>query len=147
LEEEVGLECANKYGAVTGVLIFEVTQPGYEAEEAVRIFVQVRLVETGAVRVVHAVHTVHDNACGACNAHLHCCLWASPLDAKALPVRAVHAGTTADKKVEFSSLWLGSVALLNGWQRLISLTLVARMQFERPESAMKALIDLQVGEA
>jgi hypothetical protein len=43
LEEEVGMECANKYGAVTGVLIFEVTQAGYEAEEAVRIFVQVSI--------------------------------------------------------------------------------------------------------
>jgi hypothetical protein len=57
LEEEVGLECANKYGAVTGVLIFEVTQPGYEAEEAVRIFVQVRLVGDWG------------GTCGTCSTH------------------------------------------------------------------------------
>jgi len=41
LEEEVGEECT-KYGAVKDVMIFEVTAPGYPAEEAVRIFVQVR---------------------------------------------------------------------------------------------------------
>eukprot|EP00967_Tisochrysis_lutea_P076477 scaffold103492_cov19-Tisochrysis_lutea.AAC.1 len=39
LEEEVGVECT-KYGAVTDVMIFEVTAPGYPSEEAVRIFVQ-----------------------------------------------------------------------------------------------------------
>ncbi|KAL5838940.1 hypothetical protein ACOSQ4_011549 [Xanthoceras sorbifolium] len=39
LEEEVGSECA-KYGTVTRVLIFEITEPNFPAEEAVRIFVQ-----------------------------------------------------------------------------------------------------------
>jgi len=36
---QVGGECG-KYGAVTGVLIFEVTEPGFPAEQAVRIFVR-----------------------------------------------------------------------------------------------------------
>lgn len=39
LEEEVGSECA-KYGTVTRVLIFEITEPNFPVEEAVRIFVQ-----------------------------------------------------------------------------------------------------------
>ncbi|XP_057494168.1 DNA-damage-repair/toleration protein DRT111, chloroplastic-like isoform X2 [Actinidia eriantha] len=39
LEDEVGSECA-KYGTVTRVLIFEITDPNFPAEEAVRIFVQ-----------------------------------------------------------------------------------------------------------
>ncbi|KAK3432664.1 hypothetical protein EUGRSUZ_D00186 [Eucalyptus grandis] len=39
LEEEVASECA-KYGTVTKVLIFEITEPNFPAEEAVRIFVQ-----------------------------------------------------------------------------------------------------------
>ncbi|XP_057544913.1 DNA-damage-repair/toleration protein DRT111, chloroplastic [Amaranthus tricolor] len=39
LEEEVGSECA-KYGTVTRVLIFEITEPNFPSNEAVRIFVQ-----------------------------------------------------------------------------------------------------------
>ncbi|KAG7959691.1 hypothetical protein I3843_10G082900 [Carya illinoinensis] len=39
LEEEVASECA-KYGTVTRVLIFEITEPNFPANEAVRIFVQ-----------------------------------------------------------------------------------------------------------
>ncbi|OMO83257.1 hypothetical protein CCACVL1_11472 [Corchorus capsularis] len=39
LEDEVGSECA-KYGTVTRVLIFEITEPNFPAEEAVRIFIQ-----------------------------------------------------------------------------------------------------------
>ena len=39
LEEEVGMECTNKYGAVNGVVIFEVTEPNFPADLAVRIFV------------------------------------------------------------------------------------------------------------
>jgi len=39
LEDEVASECAN-YGTVTRVLIFEITQTGFPAEEAVRIFIQ-----------------------------------------------------------------------------------------------------------
>ena len=39
LEDEVGTECSAKYGAVRGVMIFEVTQPGFPPELAVRIFV------------------------------------------------------------------------------------------------------------
>ena len=46
LEDEVGSECA-KYGTVTRVLIFEITEPNFPADEAVRIFVQFeRLGET-----------------------------------------------------------------------------------------------------
>lgn len=39
LEDEVASECA-KYGTVTRVLIFEITEPDFPADEAVRIFVQ-----------------------------------------------------------------------------------------------------------
>ncbi|GKV39969.1 hypothetical protein SLEP1_g47656 [Rubroshorea leprosula] len=39
LEDEVGSECA-KYGTVTRVLIFEITEPNFPTDEAVRIFVQ-----------------------------------------------------------------------------------------------------------
>lgn len=35
-----------RYGNVTSVMIFEVTTPGYEAEEAVRIFIQFDRVES-----------------------------------------------------------------------------------------------------
>jgi len=43
LEEEVGVECT-KYGEVKDVMIFEITAPNYPSEEAVRIFVQVRII-------------------------------------------------------------------------------------------------------
>lgn len=39
LDEEIGVECS-KHGTVLSVLIFEVTEPGYPEDEAVRIFVQ-----------------------------------------------------------------------------------------------------------
>ncbi|ESQ33819.1 hypothetical protein EUTSA_v10007861mg [Eutrema salsugineum] len=39
LEDEVGSECG-KYGTVTRVLIFEITEPNFPTHEAVRIFVQ-----------------------------------------------------------------------------------------------------------
>ncbi|GLJ08100.1 hypothetical protein SUGI_0081310 [Cryptomeria japonica] len=39
LEDEVASECA-KYGTVTRVLIFEITEPDFPTDEAVRIFVQ-----------------------------------------------------------------------------------------------------------
>lgn len=39
LEDEVASECT-KYGTVTRVLIFEITEPGFPVDEAVRIFVQ-----------------------------------------------------------------------------------------------------------
>ncbi|XP_031404259.1 DNA-damage-repair/toleration protein DRT111, chloroplastic [Punica granatum] len=39
LEDEVASECA-KYGTVTRVLIFEITEPNFPTDEAVRIFVQ-----------------------------------------------------------------------------------------------------------
>uniref|UniRef100_A0A2P2JRV5 DNA-damage-repair/toleration protein DRT111 n=1 Tax=Rhizophora mucronata TaxID=61149 RepID=A0A2P2JRV5_RHIMU len=39
LEDEVASECA-KYGTVTRVLIFEITEPNFPREEAVRIFIQ-----------------------------------------------------------------------------------------------------------
>ncbi|KAM1107885.1 hypothetical protein EV1_004560 [Malus domestica] len=39
LEDEVASECA-KYGTVTRVLIFEITEPNFPVDEAVRIFIQ-----------------------------------------------------------------------------------------------------------
>ena len=36
---QVGNECS-KYGSVQRVIIFEVTEPGYPAEQAVRIFIE-----------------------------------------------------------------------------------------------------------
>lgn len=39
LEYEVASECA-KYGTVTRVLIFEITQSSFPSDEAVRIFIQ-----------------------------------------------------------------------------------------------------------
>ena len=42
---QVGNELT-KYGEVTSVMIFEVTTPGYEPEEAVRIFIQFDRVES-----------------------------------------------------------------------------------------------------
>lgn len=39
LEDEISSECS-KYGNVTRVLIFEITEPNFPATEAVRIFVQ-----------------------------------------------------------------------------------------------------------
>ena len=39
LEDEVGNECG-KYGNVQNVLIFEITEPGFSADQAVRIFVE-----------------------------------------------------------------------------------------------------------
>ncbi|KAM0052062.1 putative RNA recognition motif domain, nucleotide-binding alpha-beta plait domain superfamily [Helianthus debilis subsp. tardiflorus] len=39
LEAEVAEECS-KYGTVTRVLIFEITEPSFPVDEAVRIFVQ-----------------------------------------------------------------------------------------------------------
>ncbi|OAY74963.1 DNA-damage-repair/toleration protein DRT111, chloroplastic [Ananas comosus] len=39
LEDEVASECA-KYGTVTRVLIFEITEPNFPSDEAVRIFIQ-----------------------------------------------------------------------------------------------------------
>jgi len=44
LEDEVAGEC-EKYGDVLRVLIFEVTTPGFPAEETVRIFVQFDTIE------------------------------------------------------------------------------------------------------
>ena len=44
LEEETGNECT-KYGDVTNVIIFEVTEPNYPPEETVRIFIEFERVE------------------------------------------------------------------------------------------------------
>lgn len=45
LEDEVGEECS-KYGQISSILIFEVTEPGYPPEQAVRIFVQFERMES-----------------------------------------------------------------------------------------------------
>ncbi|KAL4427659.1 hypothetical protein ABPG75_001748 [Micractinium tetrahymenae] len=44
LDREVGEECS-KYGTVTNVMIFEVMEPGFPADQAVRIFVEFDRVE------------------------------------------------------------------------------------------------------
>ncbi|KAH7838480.1 hypothetical protein Vadar_027069 [Vaccinium darrowii] len=51
LEDEVGSECA-KYGIVTRVLIFEITEPNFPSNEAVRIFVQFERAEETTKAVV-----------------------------------------------------------------------------------------------
>ncbi|XP_058196937.1 DNA-damage-repair/toleration protein DRT111, chloroplastic [Rhododendron vialii] len=51
LEDEVGSECA-KYGIVTKVLIFEITEPNFPSDEAVRIFVQFERAEETTKAVV-----------------------------------------------------------------------------------------------
>lgn len=51
LEDEVGME-SSKYGKVEGVFIFEVTEPGFPAEEAVRIFVRFDRIETATKALV-----------------------------------------------------------------------------------------------
>lgn len=54
LDEEIGMECS-KYGTVLSVLIFEVIEPGYPSDEAVRIFVQFE--EQSAS--LHAIQQLH----------------------------------------------------------------------------------------
>ena len=51
LEEETGNECT-KYGTVTNVIIFEITEPNYPPEEAVRIFIEFERIEQ-ATKVGH----------------------------------------------------------------------------------------------
>lgn len=45
LEDEIGEECS-KYGQISQITIFEVTEPGYPAEQAVRIFVKFERMES-----------------------------------------------------------------------------------------------------
>lgn len=51
LEDEIGVECS-KFGNVQSVLIFEVTEPGFPAEQAVRIFVEFAKEEEATKAVV-----------------------------------------------------------------------------------------------
>ncbi|BDA45603.1 Splicing factor 45 [Coccomyxa sp. Obi] len=51
LEDEIGVECS-KFGNVQSVLIFEVTEPGFPAEETVRIFVEFDREEAATKAVV-----------------------------------------------------------------------------------------------
>jgi splicing factor 45 len=51
LEYEVATECAN-YGTVSRVLIFEITQPNFPPEEAVRIFIQFERAEEATKAMV-----------------------------------------------------------------------------------------------
>ncbi|KAL4444662.1 hypothetical protein ABPG77_002479 [Micractinium sp. CCAP 211/92] len=51
LDREVGEECS-KYGTVTNVMIFEVTEPGFPADQAVRIFVEFDRVEEATKALV-----------------------------------------------------------------------------------------------
>lgn len=62
LEEEVGMECTNKYGAVDGVVIFEVTELNFPPDLAVRIFVSFERQES-AIKVISEVwRTLHRDA-------------------------------------------------------------------------------------
>ena len=54
LDEEVGEECS-KYGEVDNVLIFEVTDPEYPPDQAVRIFVQFEK-QTAATAALQELH-------------------------------------------------------------------------------------------
>ena len=48
---QVGMECS-KYGGVQSVLIFEVLEPGFNPEEAVRIFIKFERVENATKALV-----------------------------------------------------------------------------------------------
>ena len=48
---QVGMECS-KYGGVQSVLIFEVLEPGFNPEEAVRIFVKFGRIEDATKALV-----------------------------------------------------------------------------------------------
>ena len=48
---QVGMECS-KYGGVQSVLIFEVLEPGFNSEEAVRIFVRFGRIEDATKALV-----------------------------------------------------------------------------------------------
>jgi splicing factor 45 len=52
LEYEVASKCA-KYGTISRVLIFEITQPNFPAEEAVRIFIQFERAEEATKAMIH----------------------------------------------------------------------------------------------
>ena len=45
LEEEIGEECS-KYGQISKIVIFEVTEPGFPPDQAVRIFVEFERMES-----------------------------------------------------------------------------------------------------
>lgn len=45
LDDEIGEECS-KYGEISQITIFEVTEPGYPVDQAVRIFVQFERTES-----------------------------------------------------------------------------------------------------
>ncbi len=95
---QVGVECT-KYGPVSNVMIFEVTQAGFQPEEAVRIFIEVSAAAAGGGAVAAAGR---DLRCGEVKAAR------SPPTARVLAVRAArvgdegvrrHAGACAEREV------------------------------------------------
>ena len=59
----MGTECTVKYGKVTGVMIFEVTQPGFPPELAVRIFVAFERQEDATKARTHASYSRFETLC------------------------------------------------------------------------------------
>ncbi len=51
LEDEIGQECS-KYGQISQITIFEVIEPGYNPEEAVRIFVEFQRMESATKALI-----------------------------------------------------------------------------------------------
>lgn len=51
MEDEIGQECS-KYGQISQITIFEVIQPGYNPEEAVRIFVEFQRIESATKALI-----------------------------------------------------------------------------------------------
>ena len=51
LEDEIGVELS-KYGTIERIVIFEVTEPGYPADLAVRIFVEFSRAEAATKAIV-----------------------------------------------------------------------------------------------
>ena len=51
LDDEIGQECS-KYGQISRITIFEVTEPGYDPEQAVRIFVEFQRMESATKALI-----------------------------------------------------------------------------------------------
>ena len=70
LQPEVQEECQTKYGDVNKVLIFEITEA--VPEEAVRIFVEFKRLESAIKGILHFVFTFDDwSSCSIFNIYLH----------------------------------------------------------------------------
>ena len=51
MEDEIGEECS-KYGQISKILIFEVTEPGFPPDQAVRIFVEFERMESATKALI-----------------------------------------------------------------------------------------------